>query len=131
MVLLTGKLSVKFVRILDLLTNIKLNNLNKLKNNLKNVTLKAIRVMSWSLFQKKNKKTKEIIKNEGLSSTPRKMIKNYGLYEQDHMKYISFKFKKESLNSVLLLLTNDISSRQVPLSDEPLQLLKQKYSESE
>ena len=80
---------------------------------------------------KQNKKTKEIIKNEGLSSTPRKMIKNYGLYEQDHMKYISFKFKKENLNSVLLLLTNDISSRQVPLSDEPLQLLKQKYSESE
>ena len=115
---------------------------------LKSIALKAIHIMPALLLQKpsKNLKLKDHLVSETFKIMGRRNISNLvheGETIQERMKInekgmniekISLKFKnmmsKGNVNRVLKLLTENMSNRILPLNDEILEMLKQKYPEA-
>ena len=115
---------------------------------LKSIALKAIHIMPALLLQKpsKNLKLKDHLVSETFKIMGRRNISNLvheGETIQERMKInvkgmniekISLKFKnmmsKGSVKRVLKLLTENMSNRILPLNDEILEMLKQKYPEA-
>ena len=115
---------------------------------LKSIALKAIHIMPALLLQKpsKNLKLKDHLVSETFKIMGRRNISNLvheGETIQERMKInvkgmniekISLKFKnmmsKGNVKRVLKLLTENMSNRILPLNDEILEMLKQKYPEA-